>query len=175
MTKNDTLDSKLMMANMWDFDTIEMVSDNYSMAHTTTSGPLFNPLFNSPDSTFTEAYRKRWEELNPTLFDEMEQFLYDFAVSDEAAALEKSRELDFNRWITTGPTVEENIESSIQWFKTRKEWMKNAINKDFASDIKKVYVAPMPFMQKPNSLTGLPIFGGTKGIVVTKGRKYLQK
>ncbi len=174
MTKNDTLDSKLMMANMWDFDTIEMVSDNYSMAHTTTSGPFFNPLFNSPDSTFTEAYRKRWEELSPTLFDEMEQFLYDFAVSDEAAALEKSRELDFNHWEDTGPTVEENIESNLQWFRSRKAWLNDTIQKEIAMGISMPSIHKTATSQGRYNLHGQRVPKDAKGIIVEKGRKYIQ-
>ena len=175
LTKYDTLDSKLMMGNMWDFDTIEMTPDGYSKVHVVTGGFFPDPLFYSKNQAFTKVYQARWEELEPTLFDEMESFLNDFAASDIAEALEKSRELDFTRWSTYGPTVAENIETNLQWFRSRKTWLNDTIQKEIAMGISTPPIYIKPSSQETYYLNGQRMVKGTKGLTIEKGRKYIQR
>lgn len=175
MTKNDTLDSKLMMANMWDFDTIEMTPDAFATVHSFDGGFFTYTLFNSPYKTFTEAYLKRWDELNPMVFDEMEKFLNDFAASDEAQALEASRKLDFRLWELYGPTVAENIESNIQWFRTRQKWLEQTIGDEILSDIHLLSIEAKPNQQKYYHLNGRRVSKDAKGFVITNGYKFFRK
>ena len=175
ITKYDDGDStKLMMGNMWDFDTIEMVEDDFSKVHTFTGGFITNPLFSSNNETFTQAYKDKWEELRPTIFNQIEQFLKDFASSDIARALEESRVLDFNRWSITGPTVALNIISNIHWFKKRKFWLDRAIG-NIVTDINNKNIEPEVSVNQYYNLHGQPISDKAKGLVITKGRKYMNR
>jgi hypothetical protein len=175
LTKYDTLDSRLMMGNLWDFDTIERTPDNFSMIHVTPGGFYPEPLFHNQNKAFTEAYYARWEELNPKIFDEMEDFLNEFAKSDVAVALEKSRKLDFRRWEIYGPTVAENIESNLQWFRTRQVWLEDTIKNEIALDIPIISVPPKISPQKLYNLSGQRVSENTKGIVISKDYKYIKK
>ncbi|MBP5712301.1 MAG: hypothetical protein J6W77_04770, partial [Prevotella sp.] len=110
----------------------------------------------------------------PTIFDQIEQFLKNFASSDVAMALEKSRVLDFNRWSITGPTVALNIISNIHWFKKRKFWLDRAIG-NISTGITNKNIEPKVSVKQHYNLQGQPISNKAKGIVITKGRKYMNR
>ena len=176
ITKYDDGDStKLMMGNMWDFDTIEQMPDMFSLVHTLEGGFLTSTLFNCWHKAFILAYLKKWQELEPTLFNEMVSFLKKFAESTEAKALEKSRTLDFKRWGTTGPTVADNIETNIQWFRERKLWLHDAIN-IIATPITPLVVSPPKATKKKYNLYGMPVQEDNyHGLIIQNGHKYLKK
>lgn len=180
MTKNDVLDSKLMMANMWDFDSIEQTPDEFSMVHTFPNGFYPYSLFHSQNIAFTKEYIARWKEISLTLFDEMEKVLNDFANSDVSAALEKSRTHDFMRWETTGPTVAENIESNKKWFSNRRIWLEKAISEMEKEMESQTLITPLVAdrqlsYQRKYNLQGQPISHyHSKGIIIEKGHKYIK-
>jgi hypothetical protein len=176
ITKYDDGDStKLMMGNMWDFDTIEQMPDDFSLVHTFTGGFFPYPLFSSTNKAFTQAYINKWNELKSIIFYKMEQFLNDFSTSNVAIALEKSRTLDFKRWGTTGPTVAENIETNIQWFRERKVWLHDAIN-EIATPITPLVVSPPKATKKKYNLYGIPVQEANyHGLIIQNGHKYLKK
>lgn len=176
MTKKDTLDSKLMMANMWDFDTIEMTLDTFSRVHIYEGGFYPPILLRSKNQAFTKAYLARWEELNPKLFDEMESFLNDFAQSDIAEALEKSSILDERRWNTSGPAVADVIATNLEWFRTRQKWLEKAIpNESVLLGIPHNYLKHESNHQKYYNLNGQRVSENAKGIIITKGFKYINR
>ncbi len=176
LIKDDTLDSKLKMANMWDFDTIEMTPDTFSMVHTFSGGFYPYKLFNNTNQAFAETYLARWEELNPKVFDEMENFLNDFASSDVAEALETSRALDNRRWETTGPTVADNIATNLEWFRKRQIWLEKAIpNEIVLLEIPHLYMKDEPSHQRYYHLNGQRVSENTKGLIITNGYKYFKK
>ena len=53
---------------------------------------------NNPDDTFKRAYRKRWDEVSPTIFNDMNSFLDEFDQSEEVSALNISAEMDNELW-----------------------------------------------------------------------------
>lgn len=176
MTKYDDGDStKLMMGNMWDFDSIEMTPNEFSKVHTVTGGFYPYLLFNNQNYAFTQTYLDCWERLCPTIFDEMEHFLNDFALSKEAIALEKSRDLDFKAWDTTGPSVAENIESNLEWFRSRKIWLEDTINAYIFSDIQRIAIEAKFPTKRLFNLSGQPVSSNAKGIVITRERKFFKR
>ena len=130
LTKYDnTDDSKVMMANLWDFDSILQISDNWSAVHTMF---YFKYLFdNNPNDTFIRAYRKRWDEVSPTIFDDLNSYIDEFAQSEEAAALNQSAQLDNQLWKWDMENL--MIPSLVNHFKnklaTKKNWLTGAIGK----------------------------------------------
>ena len=93
---DDTDNSKVMMANIWDLNSIFQKSSEWSSAHNMF---YFRYLFaNNPNDTFKRAYRKRWDEVSPTLFNDLNSFLDEFDQSEEVSALNISAEMDNELW-----------------------------------------------------------------------------
>ena len=183
ITKYDDGDStKLMMANMWDFDSIEQTPDKFSMVHINTGGFYPYPLFHSQNKAFTKTYIARWKEVKTKVFEEMEKLLNDFASSELSTALESSRSLDFKRWETTGPTVAENIESNKIWFSDRKIWLENAISEmekeiESQTPIVSIKSESLENKHKKYNLQGQLILNlnhNHRGIIIENGHKYLK-
>ena len=173
-TKYDTLHSKLTMANMWDFDTIEMTPDTFSVIHD--FDVHFLALFQNPNETFIFAYINRWKELSETLFDDMSQFLDDFGKSPTATALNKSMQMDYRRWETYGPTVAEIIASNKQWFAERKPYLDSAIHyMETTTTIKTPVILPKT-NGKTYNLHGMPVQEDKyKGFIIKDGRLRISK
>jgi len=172
-TKKDTLDSKLMMGNMWDFDTIERTLDTFSVIHNT----FFAPLFKSKNELFVNTYIDHWQEISQTFLEDILAYLDDFANSELYTALETSRRLDFERWLTKGPTVMENIESNRQWFIQRKTYLDKAIQ---AIQATTAISRPSIQRHKPNGkkydLKGIAIQDNChKGLFIRDGHLFLSK
>lgn len=129
MTKYDnTENSKVMMGNMWDFDSIFQISKDWSAVHNMF---YFRYLFNSnPNSAFKRAYRKQWERVSPTIFDELITFLNEFAQSEEAAALDISAEWDNQlwKWKMKNNTTTKLVNLFKNYFNERKSWLTLAIS-----------------------------------------------
>ena len=137
LTKYDnTDDSKVMMGNMWDFDSIFQITSDWSAVHTMF---YFRYLFNmsNPNSAFIRAYRKQWERVSPTIFNDLNKYIDDFAQSEEAAALNISAEWDNQLWGWTLKNHQiDNLAILIKkFFNDRKSWLNRSIS-SFPSCIK---------------------------------------
>lgn len=97
LTKYDnTKDSKVMMANLWDFDSIFQKTKEWSKSH---NKFYFPHLFkNNSNNAFIKAYRNRWDDVSPTIFNELNSYLDAFAKSKEATALDVSVGWDDELW-----------------------------------------------------------------------------
>ena len=162
LTKYDnTDDSKVMMANLWDFDSILQMANDWSAVHTMF---YFKYLFdNNPNDTFKRAYRKRWEEVSPTIFDDLNSFIDEFSQSEEVEALNISAEMDQELWKWDLENL--SVPSVVNHFKrqlaSRKNWLAGAIsnfpsgiikgdvNGDYAIDYNDV-------IEMANAITGNP-------------------
>ena len=162
LTKYDnTDDSKVMMANLWDLNSILQKYDDWSAVHTMF---YFKYLFGSnPNDTFKRAYRKRWEEVLPTIFDDLNSFIDEFAESEEAKALNISADMDQKLWKWDLENL--SVLSVVNHFKrqlgNRRTWLTGAIsnfpsgiikgdvNGDYAIDYNDV-------VEMVNAITGNP-------------------
>ena len=128
MTKyDDTDNSKVMMGNMWDFDSIFQIIKDWSAVHTMF---YFKYFFSSnPNSAFQRAYRKQWEKVSPTIFDDIISFLDEFGKSEEAAALDISAEWDNQlwKWSIKNNTTTNLVTIFKNYFNERKSWLTWAI------------------------------------------------
>ena len=127
VTKYDNTDSsKLMMANLWDFDSNYFMTDAWSVTHVS-SVFYFDKLFNSSNIKFKDTYKSVWNNINPIIFDEMSTFLSSFEKSVIADCVDKSIIQDNKRWGATGLSVAEEIEMTKSWFKSRQIFLNENI------------------------------------------------
>lgn len=128
LTKYDnTTETKIKMANLWDFDSAfnQDASKQWDSVH---NRWFFELLFNSVNKSFVCAYKKRWEDLKSTIFNQIDTYFADYANSQESEALEKSLILDGNRWGIEPLSVKSNINYIRQWFTSRKVWLDENIH-----------------------------------------------
>ena len=125
-----------MMACLWDFSGIMFTKDKWSNNH---SG-WFYYIYLMENKEFLSDYKKRWYEISPTLFDEMQNWLDDYAASQEAAELNKSLELDRIKWNADYDDVYQSLNIAVNWFSSRKIWLADAI--DDMSSIHDVMIKP---------------------------------
>ena len=126
---DDTKDSKVMMANLWDFDSIFQKTQEWSKSHNKFYFPhLFN---NNPNNAFIKAYRNRWDDVSPTIFDQLKSFLDEFATSKEVDALNISVKWDNQLW-NWELKLSENVQTLMNLYKmkleNRKSWLNDAIS-----------------------------------------------
>lgn len=130
MTKyDDTPQSRIRMANLWDFDAIMLTPDVWSNSHRIL---YFGTLWDHPDKLFEKAYKERWNSVSKTLFNDLESFLDNFADSDTGRAFDRSIPYDSERWNRTGKTLEELKAEANAWFSRRERWLDSVIN-DYSS------------------------------------------
>ena len=126
MTKyDDTSESKVMMANLWDFDAIMKTPGVWSNSHRIL---YYGALLDSENPLFVEEYKKVWKRVGPTLAEDMESFLDEYVNSDEGKGLDKSIPFESRRWGSVKRTVAEMAEETLAWFQTREPWLDNAMN-----------------------------------------------
>lgn len=180
LTKYDnTVDSKVMMGPLWDFDTIMENENKWATIHDSFDYYFYYLLSLAPDKvqSLIEAYLSQWEAVGKYVFDQMIAFLQDFSTTSEAAALQTSNEWDLARWgHDTGYSVDEMVQAAINWFADRKIWM----NEQVAAMITSIQIPPT--LDTPHSsyvatcdLLGRPVSSHYQGIIVSQGRKYLSK
>lgn len=127
ITKYDnSSSSKLTMGNLWDFDSNYWMTNTWSSEHTS-SVLYFNGLFISKNPQFLNSYKSIWEEINPILFNEMEEFLTAFEKSELVTGIDRSIILDNIRWNGENPPVSNKINNSKLWFKSRQEFLNDNI------------------------------------------------
>lgn len=177
LTKYDnTEDSKLTMANLWDLDTIMKIEDSWATIHIM-RGYYFYWLFLNDNKAFAKAYVDKWNELSPTFVNQISSFLDDFAASDEAKALDLSRTLDGQRWNIVSRNVENEVEAAKTWFTNRKTWLDEHVAEiDLSTDINKLTSKKEASSQPVYHLSGYRMpSGSVNGIMVKNGKKYIHK
>ncbi|MBQ7422107.1 MAG: CotH kinase family protein [Prevotella sp.] len=171
---NNTKDSKFMMGNLWDFDTIYRMTDDWGLAHYSYY-PYFDLLFHSENRSFAQVYKNLWAEIEPTLFDTMTAFLDEFEASETGIALENSRQLDYERWkITGGATVAEDVAMGKEWFAARRSWLNDAITDIEVSSVDRIYTEN-DARKGTYHLSGRKALPSDGGLIISNGRKFLQK
>ena len=168
MTKyDDTSKSKVMMANLWDFDRIMIDENKWSNNH----GGWFYYQILLKNGDFLRAYKYKFKEIAPTYFDEMIAFLDEYANSEEGVAVSRSLELNNQQWNDDYLSLKEYIDDEKLWFKKRKVWMMNAMNDINNISSPKIETTDNRFFNLQGVETPLPV----KGIYIHQGKKYIKK
>lgn len=118
--------SKLMMANLWDFDSNYHLTNTWSSQHNSVT-LYYNELLYNRNTLFKDTYKSIWQEINPVLFNEMEEFLTAFEKSDLVYCIDRSIVLDNIRWNEKRPSVFDDISNSRSWFKSRQVFLNDNI------------------------------------------------
>lgn len=125
MTKYDSTEqSKVMMANLWDFDELFKMENDWDKAH---NYFLYKQLFNNSNKLFAKSYKDRWEADGPRICQQMVEWLNEFMNSDVAAEVNRALVIDNARWKKTRATVNERYTVAIDWFTSRLTWLSEAI------------------------------------------------
>jgi len=119
ITKYDNADSsKLIMGNLWDFDSSYKVNNIWSVQHT--ADVLYFPaLLTNKNEIFKNTYKSNWAKISPSLHGNMINFLDEFGRSDTAAGIDASTILDNKRWNVDAESVSDEIKSAKTWFDSR--------------------------------------------------------
>lgn len=162
MTKyDDTPQSKIKMANLWDFDAIMKTPGELSNSHFIF---YYGTLMVHPDQIFSKVYRNKWKSLSSTLVHEMKSFLSEFENSDIGRAFDRSIPYDSERWNRKGGTLEELKDDAINWFEARKIWLDNNILTEEFTSFKGTY-----------NLKGIKLTSPEKGVFIHNGKKWFIK
>ena len=174
MTRKDAA-SKLEMGNLWDFDTITQMEDDWARVHTDYF--YYSQLFNSSNREFVKTYKALWKEVKTSVFDNIDDILADFATSEEAAAIDRSYILDNQRWQWENTPVETQINSLRQWFASRKQWLDNAITAidDSEAGISEINNSDNAAPYVWYDITGRRVDSEYKGLVISNGKKLLRR
>ena len=123
---DDTPDSKLKMANLWDLEGSMRNNNTWDAVHK--MGIFyFHDLFDNENEEFIKKYKKIWETESSTIFHEILTFLESYEQSEEAIALNKSIDLDNLRWDNDNSPIPQCISDAKAWFTDRKKWLSEAI------------------------------------------------
>lgn len=162
MTKyDDNPQSKIKMANLWDFDAIMKTPGMFSNSR---FALYFFVLMVHPDQIFANAYREKWKSIGPTLVQEMKSCLSEFETSEIGRALDRSIPYDSERWNRKGDSLEELIDDAINWFEARKIWLDNNILTEEFTSFKGTY-----------NLKGIKLTSPAKGVFIQNGKKWFVK
>lgn len=172
--KDNTEDSKVMMANLWDFDRIMNTKDDWDAMHIRF---YFDPLFtDNVNDTFVETYKRKWTELSPTIFSRLAEFLDDYADSEEARALDASIVLNNERWNDDEENVLFYVNRAKDWFQDRRHWMSKAITgEDFTDGIRQTSVTGNENPAHYYNLYGQRVENPRSGVFIRQGKKYIRK
>lgn len=129
-TKYDNMpDSKLAMGPLWDFDTIMETEGAWATVHDRFDFYIYYllVLVTGQSTPLVDAYLSQWQAVGNDVPRQMVEFLRDFMHSEEAEALQISNEWDLARWQHPGATVEEMVQTAIDWFTDREQWMESMV------------------------------------------------
>ncbi|MBO7594318.1 MAG: CotH kinase family protein [Salinivirgaceae bacterium] len=125
LTKYDnTSNSKIQMACLWDFDGDYRNENKWDGCH---NSFYFNSLFNNKNNDFVNRYKAVYEEISSTIFDDIINYLENFASSDIAEALSTSIVLDNQKYGTTYLDVNNSVNLAKSWFLKRQVWLNDSI------------------------------------------------
>lgn len=173
LTKYDNTDqTKVAFAMLWDFDMIFVCKDEWSTTHEY-GWFFYDTLFS--DRAFIQAYIARWKELSPTIFDQLFSYLEDYAASEEGRAFDESVVLDNELWDKDRRLSDERTRGIISWLSYRKKWLDEAIGELSATNaINDTPITPDKDRNYYN-LQGQKVDRPQKGIYLHEGKKVVRR
>lgn len=174
LTKYDDSDTtKVKMPCVWDFDLAMRNDGKWFGLHNMF---YFRYMFKSPNRAFVDEYVRQYDQLAPTFFDEMDQWLAEKESSEFAPLMTNAIALDSLRWTDPCPSFAESIADARQWFANRKVWMEEKV------DSMRQTLIPTGICSKEHAddtpgysynLLGQRVHRATKGIIVSRGKKRI--
>ena len=177
LTKNDsTSGSLLQMSTLWDFGSIMQRPTNWVRIHVENFF-YFNRLLNSKNHAFRDAFIDRWNELSPTIFQQLNDYFSDFSQSPTARAIDRSRPHEYDRWNNYDDALtQQNISSITNWLSEREQWMKEAIEGLKTITVEQLTVVQTKRPQKAYNLLGQPVdIKSYSGVYIMNGKKFYKK
>ena len=173
MTRKDN-DSKMLMGNLWDFDTIGYDAEDWARIHYSDFF-YFKKLFASSNREFTRTYKEVWNEVKDKAFSGITAFMDSLVQSDEAVEINKSLVLDARRWDDINKTVSEQTTNFREFFATHKPWLDNAISMLDADNAISAVSTCNVCGNEAHNLAGQRVTDAYKGIIVRNGKKYINR
>lgn len=124
--EDDTDHSKFFMPVLWDFNAIASTPNQWSAIHTSKFS-FMSLFFRNTNFAFVEEYIQVWNMLSDSLFQEMDDFLYNFASSELFQQLEVSRQLVMRLLNYTDCTWYDDVLYFRDWFSMRQPWLQKSI------------------------------------------------
>ena len=174
IARYDTLDSKVRMPVLWDFDTIFRMEGAWANIHRERF--FFHHMLASVDDTFRRTYRELWNERRNDVFEGMLSFIEEFAASEEASAVDASMRLDAERWNSGYTCLGDHLDKARAWFRSREAWLDERITEEIGGlHIEESHYSPIEQMGPAYNAWGMPVSSGYSGIIIQGGKKYLIK
>ncbi len=174
---DDTDTSKIMMANMWDFDKIMRTEGKWDESHRSF---YFAKLFKSDNKEFIKAFKNKWNSVKETVFIDIQNYLDEFETSETASAYNRSLEMDGIRYGKENRSVSESLEFARKWFIAREMFLKAEIpliddggETTSIEAYKENHRKNIPMSKY--TVTGQKVSAHYKGIVIGNGVKYKEK
>ena len=177
MKYDNTDETLLQMANMWDFDTIFSIPNgSFSRIHTGAVDFYFNALFSSNNKAFVRTYKEKWNAVKGNIAQQVIDFINQYAASEEGQALQTSREYYSARWDKELSTVSEDAEEMTEWFTNHMPLLDVAISNldDGTSSIHDLKLNDdTDNTNITYNLKGQQVITPRKGIYIVNGKKLM--
>ncbi|MBD5203485.1 MAG: hypothetical protein HDS82_01235 [Bacteroidales bacterium] len=116
-------DSLLQCGPMWDFDSSEQKTDEFSRIHE----GRFGKFFNNSNQAFTRAYVKRWDDIKEAVIQKTDSLIKDLK-DPKWRAYDKSVSYDNKRWKSYEPSSLAVFNRVKKFYDDRFVWLENNIN-----------------------------------------------
>lgn len=181
VTKFDSTDeSKIRMGNLWDFDRVMEMNDDWSREHLRgifCYKYLIGTDFETDifiNTKFQNLYIERFDEINGMLFDNVVSFLDEFSNSETYKGVSLSMQYDNTRWGTNHVSAKDNIKKMIDWVNRRKIWMRERID-----NMRLINSLSSPNRVQQGSITyridDIKGVNSYNGITIQNGHKYVKR
>ena len=172
IARYDTLDSKVRMPVLWDFDTIFRMEGAWANIHRERF--FFHFLLASENDTFRRAYLWLWNEVHQAVFEGMLSYIDSYAASEEASAVDASMRLDAERWNSGYTCLGDHLDKARAWFRSREAWLDERITEEIgALHIEESHYSPIEQTGPAYNAWGMPVSNGYTGIIIEGGKKYI--
>jgi hypothetical protein len=170
---NSKQESKITMGPLWDYDTIEWRKGLW--ARIREDRFFYIPYMLESSERLINAYIEKWNNIYPTLFNEIVDDLDDYAMSDVALALNAARMLDHQRWPgeIAYRSVEENVAEHKTWFAERLPWMISRMQA-FPTCIRNIENEGHNKDAPTFDISGHRVHETARGIIIRNGKKILR-
>ncbi len=171
--QDQSLTSLLRMPCLWDFDTILWTDDQWSRLHTDTY-TFFPALLQSPNAEFRMTYRKLWDELSPTLFDDIDLWLSDLTASPHRSSIDRSRQLTGQVYKNSHEILTSEVSNRQRWFRQRRAWMQKAIDEMMPPTAISSQAEEIKNGGATYDLSGRRVADSAQGFIVRNGKVFLK-
>lgn len=165
---DETDQSRLELPCLWDFDSSYLVPPGSFSNFHSMSNEYFKALMNSSNPSFREAYVKLWNDKKEEITNTLITFLTQFEDSEEAKAIDASRQLHYKRWGTQIGTIKNNVDKTLGWINTHIPLLDKQIQ-SIAAGISDINESPRKTARQYYNLQGMKLnTAGNNSIVICR-------